>query len=192
LTSIFALAGRRIDPGKALSPRFPEANVEGVRTALRRMFEKMAPALLIASAACGSDLLGLDAASSLGIRVRIVIPFAPEVFRRTSVVDRPPAAYWGALYDKLLAEAVKCDDLTILDRNPDDTGAYRDANQVIISETVIAAQNAEPPAQPTAVVVWEGGARGGGDATDHFLRLALERGFSVAQISTLDPLSRPR
>jgi hypothetical protein len=100
--SVIALAGRRIDADNAHPPRFPSANVEAVRATLSRTLEEAAASILIASAACGSDLLALDAASKLGIRCRIVLPFAPEVFRQTAVVDRTQPAYWGALYDRLL------------------------------------------------------------------------------------------
>ena len=104
--SIVAVAGRRVDAADTQTTRFPHGNVDAVRAALSRTLENAAAMLVVASAACGSDLLALDAASVLGIRVRIILPFAPEVFRETSVVDRPQPAYWGNLYDRLIAERV--------------------------------------------------------------------------------------
>jgi hypothetical protein len=185
--SVIALAGRRIDADNAHPPRFPSANVEAVRATLSRTLEKAAASILIASAACGSDLLALDAASKLGIRCRIVIPFAPEVFRQTSVVDRTQPAYWGALYDRLIAEARERGDLIILDRNRDDSSAYIAANQAIIAEALLEVEKALPPTRPIAFIVSEGRSRGDDDVTDDFRRMAQERGFSIKQISTLAP-----
>lgn len=91
--SVVAVAGRRVDVADAQIARFPYGNSEAVRAALLRTLESAVPLLVVASAACGSDLLALDAASAIGIRTRIVLPFAPEVFRETSVVDRPGPAY---------------------------------------------------------------------------------------------------
>jgi hypothetical protein len=88
LGSVIAVAGRRIDAANAQVARFPFENVSAVRSALLRTFGNAGARLIVASAACGSDLLALDAASAMGIDTRIVLPFAPEVFRETSVVDR--------------------------------------------------------------------------------------------------------
>jgi hypothetical protein len=191
--SVIALAGRRIDAEGAQPPRFPYANAEAVRASLARTLEESATSMLIASAACGSDLLALDAASRLNIRARVVLPFAPDVFRRTSVVDRTQPAYWGALYDRLVAEARECGDLIVLDRDRDDSGAYVAANEAIIAQALLAADKAVPPARRLAVIVWEGRSRGSNDVTDHFRRMAREHGFSIKEISTLFPSSsRPQ
>jgi hypothetical protein len=185
--SIIAVAGRRIDTEDAQTARFPFRKVDGVRAALGHTLENAAAKLLVSSAACGSDLLALDAASALGIQTRIILPFVPDTFRDTSVVDRPNPAYWGRLYDRLIAEARGRGDLIILDYDPDDPSAYTAANQAIIDEALRAAHEGTLPARLVAVIVWEGLARNGDDATDHFRRIALERGFSLKQISTLVP-----
>jgi hypothetical protein len=190
LESVIALAGRRIDAENAQPPRFSSANAEVVRTSLSRTLEEGATSVLIASGACGSDLLALDAASELNIRARVVLPFAPDVFRRISVVDRTQPAYWGALYDRLIAEVRERGDLIVLDLDRDDSTAYVGANDAIIAEARrLAAEKAVPPARLIAVVVWEGRSRGRNDLTDHFRRLAQESGFSIKEISTLVPSS---
>ena len=191
-TSVIALAGRRIDASNAQAPRFPQENTEAVRTALARRLEGAAPTLLVASAACGSDLLALEAASGLGIRTRIVLPFPPDVFRQTSVIDRSNPAYWGDLYDRLIGDACERGDLIVLNCDRSDASAYIAANEVIIAEALQAAHTKVSPARLIAVIVWEGKVRAGDDATEHFRRLALERGFFVEQISTLMASPRPR
>jgi hypothetical protein len=186
--SIVAVAGRRIDAADTQTTRFPHGNLDAVRAALSRTLENAAAMLVVASAACGSDLLALDAASVLGIRTRIILPFAPDVFRETSVVDRPQPVYWGNLYDRLIAEARGRGDLIVLDRDRNDPGAYVAANQAIIGEALLAASDEAPPARPIAVIAWEGAPRGADDATDDFRRAALQRGFTIEQVSTLAPL----
>ena len=186
--SIVAVAGRRVDAADTQTTRFPHGNVDAVRAALSRTLENAAAMLVVASAACGSDLLALDAASVLGIRVRIILPFAPEVFRETSVVDRPQPAYWGNLYDRLIAEARGRGDLIVLDRDRNDPGAYVAANQAIIGEALLAASKEAPRARPIAVIAWEGAPRAADDATDDFRRAALQRGFTIEQVSTLAPV----
>jgi hypothetical protein len=183
--SIVAVAGRRVDAADTQTTRFPHGNVDAVRAALSRTLENAATMLVVASAACGSDLLALDAASVLGIRTRIILPFARDVFRETSVVDRPYPAYWGNLYDRLIAEARGRGDLIVLDRDRNDPGAYVAANQAIIGEALLAVSEDAPRARPIAVIAWEGAPRGADDATDDFRRTALQRGFTIEQVSTL-------
>jgi hypothetical protein len=186
--SIIAVAGRRVDAADTQTARFPHENTDAVRAALARTLDNAAAMLVVASAACGADLLALDAASALGIRTRIILPFAPEVFRETSVVDRPNPARWGSLYDRLIAEARERGDLVVLDRDRNDPGAYAAANQAIIAEALQAASNKTPPARAIAVIAWEGAPRGDDDATDDFRRAALRRGFTIEQVSTLSPV----
>ena len=45
--------------------------------------------VLVCSAACGADLIALQAAGRVSLRRRIVLPFEPSRFRDSSVVDRP-------------------------------------------------------------------------------------------------------
>jgi hypothetical protein len=183
--SIVAVAGRRIDAADAQTTRFPYGNTDAVRAALSRTLESTAALLVVCSAACGSDLLALDTASVIGIRTRIVLPFAPDVFRETSVVDRPHPAYWGSLYDRLIAAARERNDLIVLDRDRNDPDAYVAANQVIISEALLAANKEAPAARLIAVTIWEGAPRGDDDTTDDFRRATLQRGFAAKEILTL-------
>jgi hypothetical protein len=184
-SSIIAVAGRRIDAADAPTTRFPYENADTVRAGLSRTLENAAPMLVVASAACGSDLLALDAASVLGIRTRVILPFAPDVFRQTSVVDRTEPAYWDSLYKRLIAEARERGDLIVLNRDRNDPRAYVAANQAIIAEALLAASKQAPPARPIALIAWEGAPRGEDDATEDFRRAALKRGFAIEQVSTL-------
>jgi hypothetical protein len=180
--SILALAGRRIDAPDA-TPRFPLERVSKVKEKLRHAFAQHAASALVCSAACGSDLLALDAAGELGLRRRVVLPFEAERFRETSVIDRPGP--WGDLYDRIVAAVGDAGELVVLEDAGEGSEAYAAATEKIIDEA-IALASAEPTARPLAVRVWEGRSRGAGDMTEHFGRLAQERGLPVLDILTLE------
>ena len=86
---------------------------------------------LISSAACGADLLALDVARHAGIRRRLILPFAIDRFRESSVVDRP--GNWGPLFDGLIADATAHDDLVILEAGDGDE-AFAATNLAILDE----------------------------------------------------------
>lgn len=176
LGTVAALAGRRIDAPGAVPPRFPLARAAAVKAALAEAFALHGVAELVCSAACGADLLALMAAQELGVRRRIILPFALGAFRRISVVDRP--GDWGPFYDRLVADARATGDLIVLDGLPGDEEAYDRANRAIVGE---AASGDRPR---LAILVWEGRARDASDATEGFRRLALGAGFRELTVPT--------
>jgi hypothetical protein len=157
--AVVALAGRRIDAAGTHPPRFPSEAVATVRQRLVDLLSENGTVALVCSAACGADLLALEAAEQLGLRRRIVLPFPPERFRQTSVVDRP--GEWGPLFDRLVAAATAAGDLVVLpSNNGDDEAAYVAANKAIIREAEALARDYDTRRR-LAVVVWEGAARPG-------------------------------
>src|SRR5438270_11295822 len=111
--AVIALAGRRIDAPDAKATRFPLDAVPLVHQRLRELFRQEQADALVCSAACGADLIALDEAGRLGIRRRIVLPFAPDRFRETSVIDRPGG--WCPLFHPLMDEAGKAGQVVVLD-----------------------------------------------------------------------------
>jgi hypothetical protein len=180
VASVVALAGRRVDAEDTSPPRLPLANLPLVRKRLADLFLVENVTAVVCSAACGSDLIALEAAGELGLRRRVVLPFGRERFRETSVVDRPGA--WGEIYDRIIAEVEAAGDLVVLTPMVGDDGdAYQAANQAIIREAVSLAG----ATQPMAVVVWEGTPRSDSDATEAFRALAENAGFSLSLVRTL-------
>jgi hypothetical protein len=57
-----------------------------------------------------------------GIRRRVILPFAVDRFRETSVVDRP--GNWGPLFDGLVADAAAHGDLVILEAGEGDQASF--------------------------------------------------------------------
>ena len=176
-----ALAGRRIDAPDAEVARFPPEAVPAVRAALRAALA--GATALVASGACGADLLALDEAGRLGLRRRLVLPTAPDAFRAASVTDRPdPALDWGALFDRVVAEVAAAGDLVDLGLGADDAG-YAAATDALLTE----AERLAAGEAPLAVVVWDGAPRGDGDLTAAFAEAARARGWPVAEVLTTPP-----
>lgn len=175
---VIAVAGRRIDAPDSESTRFPLDRVSAVRQELRRLFIESGVNLVICSAACGADLLALEAAKNLGVNFRIVIPYGRESFRRTSVVDRP--GNWGALYDEVIDASVASGNLVDLGLSEDSSDVFTRVNEAIVNEAAVAAR----PDLATSVLVWEGKSRGGDDATDHFRRISSAAGMPHLTVFT--------
>src|SRR5438445_10672543 len=95
-------AGRRVDAPDAADPRFPPSNVDLVRRRIHEVFVAKKPSALVTAAACGADLLALEAARELQINCIVLLPSEPAAFRQSSVVDRP--GNWGELFDALMKE----------------------------------------------------------------------------------------
>jgi hypothetical protein len=177
---VIALAGRRVDAPAVKQPRFPSENVDRVEERIQSLFASRNTSALVCSAACGADLLALEAAERQRLRRRIVLPFSREVFRRTSVVDRP--GDWGTRYDRALNQVEEENDLVVLGLREDDSGAYVATNSIILDEAASLARNLG--LEILAVIVWDQ-SRGPGDITEQFLKEATRRHIEVAAVSTL-------
>jgi hypothetical protein len=182
--AVIALAGRRIDGPDTDPPRFPLDHVPLVRRRIANLLSEEHAEALVCSAACGADLIALEEAERFGLRRRIVLPFARNRFRETSVTDRP--GNWGPLFDRLVAAAESAGDLVILSSTGDDDAAYAAANEVIISEAESLARSTlgDTRLRLAAVIVWEGSARVGADASGGLLTLAKKAGFEERSVLT--------
>jgi hypothetical protein len=177
--TVVVVAGRRVDAPEAAVERFPLHKRDSVRDAIAAVLAGHSVSTVVSSAACGADLLALEAARALRIRRRVILPFPAPRFRATSVVDRP--GDWGPLFDALVAEATAEGNLVVLGNEEGDT-AYAKANSAILDEGDALASAAQ--AAKRALIVWDGASRGGDDLTEQFRTEAASRGWRVEEIST--------
>jgi hypothetical protein len=177
---IIALAGRRPDPPNAEARRFPLEQIGAVERRLHDLLVSSTATALVSSAACGADLLALVKAGQLKLRRRVLLPFEPERFRGTSVVDRP--GEWGPVFDRVIDEVNAQGDLIVIDSGDGDT-AYEAANEAILDEAQRLAGDAGAPA--AAAVVWDGQPRGEDDLTLRFRTSAMRRGLPVFEVLTI-------
>ncbi len=194
--TIIAFAGRRIDEPDATTPRFPLTQVAVVRGQIEAVFLREHVKTLICSAACGADLIALQVAQNLGIAYRIVLPFAPEEFRVTSVMDRPGSEEWnwGMLFDQAIDEAKRKGGLVVIEKGEDRYAEYQAVNHAILDAaleegrmpTDVSTAKLPPNNQNVqAVIAWDGHPRGPRDLTLHFAEDARSRGLVVKEILTL-------
>ena len=183
---VVALAGRRVDAPDADTPRFPPSNESTVGDRLRRAFEELGATTVVASAACGADLVALEVAGSMGLRRVVVLPWERERFRQQSVVDRDGA--WGERYDRVLDEVEADGGLRVLGLCDDGDSAYTATNEAILNEArELAGADVEPgeAGSVVAIPVWDGESRGPGDITSHFIDAARARRLDVREVRTL-------
>ena len=137
---------------------------------------------LVSSAACGSDLLALEAAGELGIRRCVILPFDTATFRKQSVVDRP--GDWGPLFDRIVSEVERAGDLVLLGLSASEQSAYEETNRAILSEGEALSAQVDASAR-VAVIVWDGKPRGADDLTQQFLHEAIARGWDTREVLSL-------
>jgi hypothetical protein len=177
---IAASAGRRIDEKNAETSRFPLENLELVAARIWELLKTEAPTALVCSAACGADLLILEAAGKLGIERHIVLPFERERFRATSVTDRP--GDWGEMFDEICDEVKGDGNLTVLEGFEDENEAYSMTTTEILNKAESLHGGGE--GKNLAVVTWEGNVKNEADETAAFAEQARARNFVVKEILT--------
>jgi tetratricopeptide (TPR) repeat protein len=118
LPQIIIFAGHMIDY-KRSEPRFPTEAEPGVAAALAEFLQPLAQPIAYSSAACGADILFLEAMQKLredrhAVETHIVLPFDRETFCDLSVVrhhDAHDAGKWRARYEQVLDNATSITEL---------------------------------------------------------------------------------
>ena len=132
---IIAFAGRRVDAPNAKDARFPSTNVPVVADRVREEFQECGATAIVSSAACGADLLALEAAGELGTE-------------------------WGSIFDRIVDDVEDNGDLRILGRTTDDDAAYAATNEAILDMAEEVAEESDVPEDAVAVIAWNGQSRG--------------------------------
>ena len=181
--TVLAAAGRRIDDA-----HFPKGNETEVAKAVRSALNDHRPALIVASAACGADILVLEAARDLRIPTRIVLPFSVRAFRERSVENCE--GNWASRYDALLIDRRREDGslLLLATRDPasdeEATAAYHQVTDRLIEEVGESVRR-DKGAKGGALVVWDGVRKDENDESGYFLDRARAQRFRIIEVSTL-------
>jgi class 3 adenylate cyclase len=102
---VLAFAGHMIDAPDRSTPRFPAALARAVAAAIRGRLARTHLPVVYTSAACGADLMFVEAALEIGAEVNVVLPFDREDFVRTSVA--PGGGDWAARFDHALSRVAR-------------------------------------------------------------------------------------
>jgi len=134
---VLAFTGHMIDRRDRVAPRFPQGDEAAVQTAVRRRITAIGPAAVYGSAACGADLICLEAARELGCETHVILPFPPAAFREASV------DYAGADWIRRFEEALdRADSVTIASdhRARESTATFEYANLMLTGMARLRAQ----------------------------------------------------
>ena len=104
--SVVVFTGHMVDRPDRGEPRFPEELASTVAAEIQQKLDKLQPGFAFSSAACGSDILFLEAMLDRGAEVSIVLPYNEQEFVRDSV-EIAAGGNWRARFDRVLTRAAR-------------------------------------------------------------------------------------
>ena len=158
---VVAFSGHMIDAPGRTPARFPAKDEARVREQVASRMAALSPAAVYGSAACGADLLFLEAARELGCETHVVLPFPAEAFRATSVDYA--GADWAGRFERALAAA---DSVTIASDHAarGSVATFEYANRILTGMAMLRARLLDTSMRALAVHAPGGDALGGGTA----------------------------
>ena len=103
--AVVAFSGHMIDAPDRPEPRFPAALAPAVSAAIRQYLAGLHEPIIYTSAACGADLLCIEAALAIDAEVNVVLPFDRDDFIRTSVAVGGDD--WRQRFDSAMARVAR-------------------------------------------------------------------------------------
>jgi len=166
--AVGVFTGHMIDaPGRA-APRFPASREAEIRAAIERDIDALDLKIGYSSAACGGDLLFIEAMLERGGEVNIVLPFAKADFLATSVAFA--GAGWVARFERALERASDVQFVTA-ERHLGDDRLFGFANRFMSGLALLRARSFS--SDPWLIAHWDGGEGLAGGAADAVARWPL-------------------
>jgi len=186
IPNVVVFTGLMVDRQNRPAPRFPGFIEKTVSEAIASHLEEVNAGIGYASAACGSDILFLEAMLEQKGEINIVLPYKMEAFRR-NCVDTIPGSDWGERFDKVLAQA---SDILIANDNSSASSAvgYEYANLLQDGLAVLHGQMLETDV--FALAVWDRGPGDGAGGTASLVEHWQSAGRSCRIIDTTELFSR--
>jgi class 3 adenylate cyclase len=169
--------GHMIDRRSRKEPRFPIEQEAAVATAIREKLRILRPLAAYGSAACGSDILCLEAMREIGGETHIVLPFPAEEFHRVSVDFA--SGDWSERFERALAAA---DSVTVTSdhRARGSTATFEYANLVLTGMAYLRAQVLQTDLRGLAI--WDGRPAAGGAGAASLVRIWKSQNVTLEQI----------
>jgi class 3 adenylate cyclase len=165
IPKLVIFSGHMIDAPDRRAPRFPLEKEEAIRQLLEKQLEAMNAGIGFASAACGSDILFLEALLARGGAIHIVLPWPAAEFVKTSV-DLDGKGTWTKRFEAVLERAAS---LRVLGQlyMPGSATGFEYCNLAVNGLALVFARSLDLDITPVAV--WDGfvGSPGG---TGSFVR----------------------
>jgi class 3 adenylate cyclase len=191
MSSTILFTGHMVDrPGRAL-PRFPVQMQEKVARAIEEELEAARAVDGFSSAACGGDILFLEAMIARHGKTHITLPCSVDAFRQ-DCADVIPGGDWGNRFDRILQTAASVEILG--DEYASDNAAASDCcNRIMVGLAELCARSKGE--EPLVLALWDGKP---GDAlvggTHSTVQFCLQNGFKVRCMSILssNPIAETR
>jgi len=179
---VLAFAGHLVDAPDRATPRFPAALAPSVAAAIGARLARMHLPVVYTSAACGADLIFIEAALAIGAEVNVVLPFDQEDFVRTSVA--PGGDTWTSRFQHALSRAARVI-MATEERYLDDDVLFEHAAMLLEGLCVLRAAQLET--SPSLLCVVDSAAPGGvGGTRASYQR--WERNVGRPEVIELQPL----
>ena len=170
---VIVFAGHMIDRPDRTSPRFPPELESTVAKAIRDKIDELKPGFGFAPAACGADIIFLEAMLDAGAEISVVMPYDKEEFVRDSV-DYLPGSNWRPRFERVLERATQC---VVASTQKLELGgvSFEFANELLLGLATIHARRLEAALIPVAV--WDGISGDGPGGTSSAVENWRTRGY---------------
>ena len=177
LPRVVLFSGHMIDRPDRPRERFPQRLERAVYESIRAWLQQNNALIGVSSAACGADLLFLEALESLGGESHIVLPYHRDEFLEDSV-ELPGITGWGPRFEGQLAHSRV---VYASSSRPLHGGvAYEYANQLVEGLGLLRARELET--ELMALAVWDGEAGDGLGGTASAVRQWQRHGLAVYSV----------
>jgi class 3 adenylate cyclase len=156
--AVGVFTGHMIDAPGRKTPRFPPEREAAVRAAIDAEIAALDLRIGYSSAACGGDLLFIEAMLDRGAEVNVVLPFAKSDFVETSV--RFAGEGWVERFERALERAASVQYVTA-ERHLGDDRLFGFGNRFMSGLALLRARSFS--AEPWLIALWDGadGSTGG-------------------------------
>ena len=163
---VVVFSGHMIDQPGRPAPRFPNSLAPQVYEQIAEILRRLDAGIGVASAACGSDILFLEAMLKREGEINIILPFLKEEFIKTSV-DLVPGTDWGPRFEAVLEQAAQ---VIVASENRASGNAmvYEYANLLLDGLAILRAKMLDTELIP--LVVWDGGEGDGPGGTSSLIQ----------------------
>jgi tetratricopeptide (TPR) repeat protein len=185
IPSVVVFTGHMIDRPGRTSPRFPARLEKVVAAAIATELEELNAGFGFSGAACGSDILFLEAMMQRG-HINIVLPFAVDEFVKTSV-SFTSAGNWTERFREVLQQA---ENVQIASGAPSEWGGivFEYANLLLLGLAQLRSRALDT--ELVGLAVWDGNPGDGPGGTEQTVKSWRKRGLKVAVINTKSLLKR--
>ncbi len=174
---VIIFSGHMVDAPGRRAPRFPVQYVDAAAEQIRLTLDSVGAQTGISSAACGSDLLFIEAMLARDADIQVVLPWRKEEFKQTSVLAGGDE--WARRFDRALEEATS---VTFLSQQGAPSGnlGYVYCNDCMNGMALFRSEKLGSDVRPLAV--WDGRRGDGLGGTSSFMDFWSSKGHAVEVI----------